>query len=171
MEGFASISFMAAIQNCTGVVDGHLMRLRVPSSCEAGDAKSHFSGHCQCHGANIQAVSDHVSRFIHLAFAAPGVTNDRDVIHHCGLDELVENLPFGTCVIGDNAHEATEHMVPVHGGVDKMSPFCDNFNCCTVQVRTGVEMAFGSMQIKWGILQCPIGCSVSNTKWLSQAIA
>ena len=170
MEGMTSISFMAAIQNCIGVVDGYIMRLRVPSSKEVGNVKSYFSGHYQCHGANVQAVADHHSRFIYLAFAAPGVANDRDAIHHCGLDELVENLPFGVCIIGDIAYEATEHMVPVYGGVDKMNPFCDNFNYYASQVRIRVEMAFGLMQIKWGILQHPIGCKISNAKWLLQAI-
>jgi hypothetical protein len=33
-----------------------------------------------------------------------------------------------------------------------------------------VEMALGMMNMKWGILNHPIGCSVKNLKWLIQAI-
>ena len=75
MAGFASISRDCAINNCVGVIDGYLLRIKVPSKEEAGNVRSYFSGHYQCYGINIlQAVADHKSRFTCLEFAAPGVS-------------------------------------------------------------------------------------------------
>ena len=169
-KGFASISRMEAIKNCVGVVDGYLLRIKVPNQKEVGNVKSYFSGHYQCYGVNVQAVTDHNSRFIFLAFGSPGVTADRDAIRHCSLNELVESLPFGLCVIGDAAYDASEHMVPVYQGMSRENARNDNFNFYASQCRIRVEMAFGLMQMKWGILQRPLACSLKNARWLIQAV-
>jgi DDE superfamily endonuclease len=169
--GFSSISTDNAIHNCAGVVDGYLMRCRVPAKKEVKNVRSFFSGHYQCYGVNIQAASDHLCRFIHFAFAAPGVTGDRDAIKQCSLHGLIERLPPGICVIGDAAYQATEHMVPVYQGSDKLVRKYDDFNFFASQCRIRIEMAFGMMQAKWGILQRPLGCSIKNMLWLAQAVA
>jgi DDE superfamily endonuclease len=171
IAGFAGVSTDTAIKNCVGVVDGYLLRIRVPAKKEVGNVRSFFSGHYQCYGVNIQAVADHQSRFIHFAFAAPGVTGDRDAIKQCSLHGLVEDLPVGLCVIGDAAYQPTEHMVPVYHGADKLHAKYDNFNFFASQLRIRVEMAFGIMQSKWGILQRPVGCTLRNMLWMAQAIA
>jgi DDE superfamily endonuclease len=122
---------------------------------------------------NVQAVADHHSRFIYYAVAAPGVTNDRDAIKHCTstLNDLIEGLPIGYGVIGDNAYKPTERMVPVFGGIERLKKDADNFNFYASQLRIRVEMAFGLKQIKWGILQRPVQAKVTNVRWLAQAIA
>jgi DDE superfamily endonuclease len=171
IAGFASVSTEQAIQNCVGVVDGYLLRCRVPSKKEVKNVRSFFSGHYQCYGVNIQAAADHHCRFIHFSFAAPGVTGDRDAIKQCSLHELIEGLPVGICVIGDAAYQPTEHMIPVYQGAEKLIPKYDNFNFFASQCRIRIEMAFGMMQGKWGILQRPVGCSMNNMLWLAQAIA
>jgi DDE superfamily endonuclease len=151
--GFASISTDGAIKNCVGAVDGYLLRIRVPSKVEVKNVRSFFSGHYQCYGVNIQACADHHSHFVHFAFAAPGVTGDRNAIKQCSLYDLIESLPRGVCIIGDAAYTPTEHMVPIYQGVDKLNAKYDNFNFYASQLRIRVEMAFGIMQSKWGILQ------------------
>lgn len=171
IAGFASVSTEQAIKNCAGVVDGYLLRCRVPSKREVKNVRSFFSGHYQCYGVNIQAAADHQCRFIHFAFSAPGVTGDRDAIKQCSLYQLIEGLPPGVCVIGDAAYQATEHMVPVYQGAEKLVPKYDNFNFYASQCRIRIEMAFGMMQGKWGILQRPLSCSMNNMLWLVQAIA
>jgi hypothetical protein len=171
IDGFASISVDGVINNCAGVVDGYLMRCRVPSKREVKNVRSFFSGHYQCYGVNIQAAADHHCRFIHFAFAAPGVSGDRDAIKQCALHDLIEGLPVGICVIGDAAYQPTEHMVPVYQGADKMKAKYDDFNFYASQCRIRIEMAFGMMQAKWGILQRPLACSINNMLWLAQAIA
>ena len=169
--GFASISKENAICNCVGVVDGFLVRIRVPSRKEAGNVRVFFSGHYQCYGLNCQAVADHQSRFIYFAVAAPGVSKDRDAIQQCGLSDLIESLPSGLCIIGDAAYEPTEHLVPVYQGIDKLNPRYDNFNFYASQVRIRIEMAFGMLTNKWGILQRPVGVALKNVKWMMQAAA
>jgi hypothetical protein len=39
------------------------------------------------------------------------------------------------------------------------------------QLRIRIEMAFGIMQMKWAILNRPIGVNMTNVKWLAVAIA
>jgi DDE superfamily endonuclease len=92
-------------------------------------------------------------------------------IKQCSLYDLIEDLPLGICVIGDAAYQPTEHMVPVYQGADKLTMKYDNFNFFASQCRIRVEMAFGMMQSKWGILQRPVGCTLYNMRWLVQAIA
>ena len=171
VAGFASISTETAIKNCVGVIHGYLLRTRVPSKKEAGNVRAFFSGHYQCYGVNVQGIADHHSRFIYFSVASPGVTDDRDAVRHCGVGDLIESLPFGICVIGDSAYEPTEHMVSIYQGLEKLEPHKDNFNFYGSQCRIRIEMAFGIMQIKWGILQRALVCSLRNTKWLAQAIA
>ena len=98
------------------------------------------------------------------------VSHDRNAADHCGLVELVEGLPRGICCITDAAYEPSEHMVPVYQGLDKLSPKYNNFNFYASQCRIRVEMAFGLMTSKWGILQRPSGVSLYNVKWMIQAI-
>jgi hypothetical protein len=168
---FADISRENAILNCVGVVDGYLLRINTPSKKEAGNVKSFFSGHYQCHGLNVQAVSDHLSRFIYFAVAGPGVMGDNDACKEVDLYELIEKLPVGFCVIGDCAYSPTEHLVPIYGGVLRLRPIYDNFNYYASQLRIRIEMAFGLMQMKWGILNHPIGVKLDNIKWMIVAIA
>jgi hypothetical protein len=170
IAGFATISFNGVINNCVGVVDGFLLRTRVPSKREVKNVRSFFSGHYQCYGINCQGVSDSASRFLYFAVAAPGISKDRDAIQHCGLSELIEDLPKGICVIGDAAYEPTEHLVPIYQGQDRLKKKYDNFNFYASQCRIRVEMSFGLMTKKWGILGRPLTIRYGNVKWLMQAI-
>lgn len=171
IDGFAGISYNQAIRNCALVIDGYLLRIKVPNKVEVGNVRSYFSGHYQCYGVNVQAGCDHHSRFVYLAFASPGVTADRYAIRHCQLYDLIEGLPFGICAIGDAAYEATEHLVPIYHGVDRLKDKNDDFNFFASQLRIRIEMAFGLMQVKWGILQRPVQSKLSNVKNMVQAIA
>jgi DDE superfamily endonuclease len=170
MKGFTSISYDGIINNCVGVVDGYLLRIKVPSKNEVGNVKSFFSGHYQCYGMNVQAVADHHSRFLFLALSGPGVMGDRQAIHETSLNQLIESLPIGACVIGDAAYCPTERMIPVYQGLAKLQSKYDNFNFFASQLRIRVEMAFGIMSMKWGILSHPLTCKVANLRWLVTAI-
>jgi DDE superfamily endonuclease len=136
--GFSSVSTQEAIKNCVGVVDGYLLRCRVPSKKEVQNVRSFFSGHYQCYGVNVQAACDHHSRFTCFAFAAPGVTGDREAIKQCSLYQLIEQLPVGYCVIGDAAYQPTEHMVPVYQGAEKLVPKYD---------KVSVQQRLPSLQV------------------------
>jgi hypothetical protein len=65
---------------------------------------------------------------------------------------------------------------PVEGFGACVTAFCvappyDNFNFLASPLRIRVEMAFGMMQAKWGILQRPLQCKMVNAKDTAQAIA
>jgi DDE superfamily endonuclease len=171
ISGFASKSFNGAIVNCVGVVDGYLLRIRTPAKKQISNVRSCFSGHYQCYGLNVQAVADHYCRFTYFAIAAPGNANDRSAIKQCGLLDLIEALPNGICVIGDAAYEPSEHMAPIYQGNDKLNSKYDNWNFYASQLRIRVEMAFGQMNNKFGILQRPLQVKLKNVKWMAQAIA
>jgi hypothetical protein len=168
---FRNISTGHAIKNCVTVVDGYLLRMTTPSKKEAKNVRSFFSGHYQCHGVNIQAGCDADCRYTYVALAAPGVTADRDSLEACGFFDIIEALPVGYVTIGDAAYRPTERMVPMYMGEDRKIPMYDNFNFYGSQCRIRIEMAFGLMQMKWGILQRPLSIKMKNLKWLILAIA
>jgi hypothetical protein len=160
-----------AIANCVGVVDGYLLRIKTPTREEVGNVRSYFSGHYQCNGLNVQAVADYKSRFLFIAIAGPGSMSDRYAIRETSLWEKISNLPAGYCIIGDNAYQATEHLVPIYGGADRLEAKYDNFNFFASQCWIRVEMAFGMMQTKFGILCSPLQCRLKNVRWLMLAVA
>jgi DDE superfamily endonuclease len=152
IKGFAGISTEGVIDNCCGVVDGYLLCINVPSKNEVKNVKCFFSGHYQCYGVNVQAVADHQCRFLFIAVSGPGVMGDKEAMGETSLKEMIEGLPFGVCVIGDAAYCPSEHMVPVYQGLAKQQAKYDNFNYFASQLRIRIEMAFGIMTQKWGIL-------------------
>jgi hypothetical protein len=168
---FEKISYNAAIINCVGCIDGYLLRIPTPPKKWAGNVRSFFSGHYQCSGINIQAVCDSRCRFLYFGMAAPGSANDRDAIKECEAYQLIHNLPSGFVVIGDAAYEASEHLVPMYYGQHRKVEDCDNFNFYASQCRIRIEMAFGLMQMKWGILWRPLRVQLTNMKFIMIAIA
>jgi len=169
--GFESVSYGGAITNCIGVVDGFLLKIVTPPSGIVGNVRSYFSGHYQCYGVNVQAVSDHLSRFIYFAVAGPGVLGDNLAMKEVDLYDLIQKIPRTFCVIGDAAYSPTERIVPVYYGADKRRTKYDNFNYYASQCRIRIEMAFGLMTKKWGILWKPLHIKVNHVKTLALAIS
>jgi hypothetical protein len=96
---------------------------------------------------------------------------DNDAMSECGLEKFIENVPGGYVVIGDAAYTPTEHMAPIFSGVDKSRPDFDNFNFYASQCRIRIEMTFGLMTKKSGILQRLLTTKLTNDKWLIICIA
>jgi len=170
-EGFSSISKEGCIWNCVGVIDGYHLEIKTPSKSEVTNVKSFFSGHYQTHGVNVQAACDHHCRFIFMGVAGPGVMGDRDAIQQVELNKLVEALPGLYCAIADCAYSPSEHLVPIYRGSDAAIPRNDNFNFYASQLRIRIEMAFGLMVMKWGILARPLSVKVRKLKYLMLGIA
>jgi hypothetical protein len=55
-------------------------------------------------------------------------------------------------------------------GINCSDPQCNNFNYYASQCQIRIEMAFVLMQMKWGILWCPIRVKFNNIKWIVLAI-
>lgn len=169
--GFASISHGSAITNCVAVIDGYLLKIVTPPADKVGNVRSYFSGHYQCYGVNVQAACDHLSRFVYFAVAGPGVMGDNMAIKEVDLYELIHRLPKGYCVIGDAAYVPSENLVPIYYGVSKRNTLYDNFNFYGSQLRIRIEMAFGLMTKKFGILWRPVVIGVDKVKTLALCIA
>jgi hypothetical protein len=56
-------------------------------------------------------------------------------------------------------------------GPDKQNPRLDNFNFYASQLRIRIEMAFGMMQRKWGILWRPMVVPIEKIKYIIEVIA
>ena len=170
-KGFSTISSQACIWNCVAVIDGYHLQIKSPSKNEVKNVRSFFSGHYQTYGVNVQAACDHNCRFLFIGVAGPGVMGDRDAINQFWLGSLIEALPGLFCAIGDCAYTPSEHLVPIcRGDMAKMARY-DNFNFYASQLRIRIEMAFGLMVKKWGILTRPLYIKVKNIKRLIVAIA
>ena len=170
-SSFEAISYGNVITNCVGVLDGYLLPIVTPRKSHAKNVRSYFSGHYQKYGINIQACSDAHNRFTFLGIGGPGVTKDRVAIKESGLHELVERLPPGYICIGDCAYQPTEKLVPIFGGDLALQKDNDNFNFFASQLRIRIEMAFGLMTRKWGILQRPLSNSLRSIKHIICCIA
>lgn len=85
--------------------------------------------------------------------------------------DKVESLPQGYVVIGDCAYQPTEKLVAIFGGNLALVSANDNFNYFASQLRIRIEMAFGLMTRKWGILQRPLSNPPENVKHIILCIA
>ena len=88
-------------------------------------------------------------RFIYLAVAAPGRTNDCRAFNR--LDNLLEwlkKLPKAFFIIGDNAYPLSDALQIPFSGADKHDDFNRAFNYWLSQLRIRIEMAFGLLTTK-----------------------
>ena len=83
----------------------------------------------------------------------PGGLPDITAYRSCKLSDLVEDLPAGFHVIGDNAYMASEHLLTPFCGADARISENDNFNFFLSQLRIRIEMTFGLLTTKWRILR------------------
>ena len=83
----------------------------------------------------------------------------------------MKKLPPEFVVLGDAAYEPSEELVPMYFGVGKKQEDCDNFNYYASQCRIRIEMAFGLMYNRWGILWRPLRVKMENLKYVMMAIA
>ena len=104
------------------------------------------------------------SRFLALV-------KDRQAIKESGLAALVANIPAGYIVIGDCAYQPTEKVISIFGGDLALNKDNDAFNYYASQLRIRIEMAFGLMTRKWGILQRKMMNSLPNVKHIICCIA
>jgi len=133
------------------------------SRAEVGNVKAYFSGHYQCYGVNVQGmVLDSRCRFLFLAAAAPGGTNDIVAFRKCGIQRYINSLSLGRYVIGDNAYVCSEQLLTPFAGVERNDLRKDAYNFYVSQLRIRIEMAFGMMSNQWLILKRPISVSTKT---------
>ena len=82
---------------------------------------------------------------------------------------LLEDLPGLYCVIGDCAYTPSEHVVSIYrSGITSQN---DNLNFFVSQLCIRIEIAFGLMVKKWGVLAQPLSIKMIKIKRLVVAIA
>jgi hypothetical protein len=167
---FEEISYNDAIKGCVACIDGFLLRIKVPARNETGNVKAYFSGHYQAYGVNIQAACDSKCRFVEVGVVAPGGTNDIAAFRKTKLSKLINKLPIGKFVIGDNAYICSEHLLTPFSGPTKMQPKRDAYNFYVSQLRIRIEQAFGFMTQKWQILRRPLQIKLKNVSKVFLAI-
>jgi DDE superfamily endonuclease len=96
---------------------------------------------------------------------------DREAIKQVELWSLINNLPGLFCAIGDCAYPPTAHLIPIFGGAQAKVKKHDDFNYFASQCRIRIEMAFGLMVKKWGILNKPLSLKLRHAKHLIVCIA
>jgi len=124
--GFQNFVTEGAIDGCIGGLDGWLLWIPTPSSCNVGNVCSFFNGHYQCYGLNVQAVSDHHCHFLYMAVLGPGVMNDNQAyqqkVRGTSLKDLIESLPNGYYVISDAAYTPSKKVLLNYGGMEAQKP-------------------------------------------------
>ena len=97
----------------------------------------------------------------------PGSMNDSRSFQKSGLQGIVENLPDRYYLVGDAAYPLSEHLLIPFVRPQHLDTSKDAFNFYLSQLRIRVEMSFGRLVKKWGILQSTLCCSMKmNSKIL-----
>ena len=99
------------------------------------------------------------------------MTKDHQGIKESGIFDKIEKLPVGYVCIADCAYQPTENLVPIFGGDLALKGENDHFSFFASQLQIRIEMAFGLMTKKWGILQCQLTNSLSSIKHIICCVA
>jgi len=54
--GFKAISLNGIMDGCVAAMDGILIKIKSPSTSQAGNVKAFFSGHYHAYGVNVQVL-------------------------------------------------------------------------------------------------------------------
>lgn len=100
---------------------------------------------------------------------SPGGANDVRAYDGCNLSSMVESLPYGYYIVGDNAYVATEHLLTPFAGRSKNDPTKDAFNFHLSQMRIRIEQAFGFFTNKWRVFRRPSELNLKNASLLVHA--
>ena len=160
--GFLECSTNGVMDGCVAAIDGMLLRIQTPASSETGNVRAYFSGHYHDYGINIQAACDSQCRFLYASCAAPGGANDLRAYRCTTLASLVDALPPGKYVVGDNAYICSEKLLTPFSGSQKQHPVNDAFNFYCSQLRIRIEMTFGLFTTKWQIFRRPLQVRLKN---------
>ena len=137
------------------------MNMRAPARTETLRQLSFFSGNKGHYGMNLQAMCGPDLRFLAFSFRMPGATNDARAWALSAMQGSVESLPEPFYIVGDNAYPNTAKLLTPFPG-RKLAPDQDNYNFYLSQLRIRIEMAFGLLVGRWGILWRPARLSLGN---------
>jgi DDE superfamily endonuclease len=157
-EGFASKS-QAGFKTCCGAIDGMLLwteRFSDEECVKAGcSSKKFFCGRKHKFGLNFQAICDSESRFLDVCIQHPGATSDFLSFTTSAIYRKLEQdetfLAPGLCLFGDLAYMNCRFFATPFRSVS--SGIRDDYNFYHSQLRIRIEIAFGQLVSRWGILR------------------
>jgi DDE superfamily endonuclease len=110
--GFCNISSNSVITGCVGAIDVSLIFIKCPSmKASDNNPSSYYSGHCCCHGLNVQAICDASCHFTFFAVAAPGKSSIQAAVEQASLPTALDCLPLGSYIVGDAAYTLTDQCI------------------------------------------------------------
>jgi hypothetical protein len=156
----------ANIDCCVGTIDSMLLWTSKPSIHDCEDLGfedgKFYCGRKNKFGLNMMGTCDVNSRFLDLDISHPASTSDHLVFvtssfhhrlstPHNGRSLLVPGL----CLFGDNAYVNTEFMATPYQRNQgaRLTYNQDNYNFYHSQLRIRIEMAFGMLCRRFGILR------------------
>ena len=104
----------------------------------------------------MMGTVDSKCRFLDVDIRHPGSTSDYLVFATSDLQDKIQSHGFlapGLVLFGDNAYVNNQHMVVPFKTATGVQ---DDFNFYHSQLRIRVEMAFGRLVHRWGILRRPL---------------
>ena len=172
-EGFRRRSSNDTMGGTVAALDGFFQRCNRPSTKEASNTVSYYSGHYESYGVNCLAAVRADLQFIYFGVVSPGPTND--IVSYSlaqSLKEMIDSLPLGLYFLGDAAFPLGEKLLtPFVGPQRHNSPYNDAYNFYLSQLRIRVEMAFGRLVNKFRILSGKINGSLSRVSAVLMACA
>jgi hypothetical protein len=150
-------------RGCVGAVDGLSVFIKAPSATETENVLAYYSGHYKHDSLNVQAMSNHVGKFLYFAVAAPGSYPDANALALTGLQQWIDSLPHGFFVVADNAYIISEHTLIPFSGSQQNAPQHSCYNYFLSQLRIRVEQAFGQYSVKWRVIRKPLETSLSTS--------
>ena len=131
--------------------------------------KSYFSGHYQCYGVNVQATCDASCCFTSISVLCPGSTFDSKAFYTSHVYNLVQDLPDGCFVVGNNAWVLTSNLIIPYSGKNKQDSEKDAFNFFLSQLHIRIEQAFGLLVAKWYIFKKLLDVKFWRTTLINEA--
>ena len=143
-------------------VDGFLLRIQVSEKNETGNVKTYLSGHYQAYGIKVQAACDYEYHCVYVCVAVPGGVNDITAFRKTNLHEILQKLPTGIFIAGDNAYPCSEHLLTPFSAKEKRDHKKDAYNIYLSQLCIQTEQTFGFITTKWRILRRPLQMKLIN---------
>jgi len=164
----------AGFDCCVGAIDGLLIWTEKPTERDCRmfgniQSGSFFCGRKHKFGFNMQAICDSDCRFLEFWIANPASASD--YISYVTSDfynkklQMPHFLAKGLVLFGDNAYVSNEFMATPYKSARRGTK--DDYNFFHSQLRIRIEMAFGMLTSRWGILRKALPANLGILKQIA----
>ena len=92
---FEASTSRSVFWGCVGALDGLTVLIKAPSAAEAENVLAYYSGYYKHDSLNVQAMSDHRSKFLFFTVSALGSFPDANALALMRLQQWIDALPHG----------------------------------------------------------------------------